>query len=516
MSESAPILFVIGLEGHIYIAEALGRELNRPLIAIATCQRVMEMMTPERVGIFQKIYSFPDFYLDQIDGIRRLSRQELDNEQRTLERELGVGCSALYTSYDRTLRWLGKFRKIRNWQLCNVRFVRMIFNETQPAFVHNGVAIFLQHVINDICRRKDIPYVRAFSNRSGGTVMYHADGHFVGMKKYFDALTRSGEKALDPQKIREADEKFNSFVQRPTVPQYTVAGSALGLNIPLLRKKIGWALRREHLFPSQKVKDVDRAMNIETPPHMIALHALRTAVRRLHLKLLNIFDKTPDLSVPFIYVPLHYAPEIADMYFGADYDHHEAFISYLSKHIPSDCQLYVKDHVSMWGRRPAYFYQNLSMLYNVKIIDPAVSTFDLIKAARATLTVTGTAGWEAYLIGRPVVVLGDVFYNFLPGVLHCPVNRDFFKNLTDYLENFKASEKDRRNAWRAYYACSFPNPYVYIGETTTRQEAAEMAARYAADMHSFIRKFSDELGGKFPADLVGEDTRKSMKIRAVH
>ncbi len=337
--------------------------------------------------------------------------------------------------------------------------------------------------------------------------MYHADGQYVGMKKYFEALTLSGERAIDPHKLREADEQFDSFLQRPTVPQYTVAGSALGLNIPLLRKKIGWALRREHLFPSQKVKDVDRAMNIETAPHMIALHAVRTGVRRLHMKMLNIFDEEPDLSVPFIYVPLHYAPEVSDMYFGTDYDHHEAFISDLSKHIPSDCQLYVKDHVSMWGRRPSSFYQNLSKLYNVKIIDPGVSTFDLIKAARVTLTVTGTAGWEAYLLGKPVVVLGNVFYNFLPGVLHCQIDSDFFQRITNYLENFEPSEQDRRNAYRAYHACSFPDPYVDIGETTTRREATEMAANYATNIHLFISDFSDELGGAFPVDLVVNDDR---------
>ncbi len=154
MSESAPILFVIGLEGQIYMAEALGRELKRPVIAIITTQRIMEMMTPERVRSFQHIYSLPDFYLSQIDGIRGLSRQELDEEQCALENKLGIGCSALYTNYDRTLRYLGGFRKVRNWQLCNLRFARMIFKETKPAFVHSGIAIYLQHVIHDICRRK--------------------------------------------------------------------------------------------------------------------------------------------------------------------------------------------------------------------------------------------------------------------------------------------------------------------------------------------------------------------------
>ena len=136
----------------------------------------------------------------------------------------------------------------------------------------------------------------------------------------------------------------------------------------------------------------------------------------------------------------------------------------------------------MWGRRPASFYQNISKLYNVRIIDPSVSTFDLGKAAKATLTVTGTAGWEAYLLGRPVIVLGDVFYNFLPGVLHCALDRDFFDHVTRYLADFKSSEKERRNAYRAYHACSFPDTYVDIGETTTRNEASNLAANYAHNL----------------------------------
>lgn len=159
----------------------------------------------------------------------------------------------------------------------------------------------------------------------------------------------------------------------------------------------------------------------------------------------------------------------------------------------------------MWGRRPASFYQNLAKLYNIRIIDPSVSTFDLAKAARATLTVTGTAGWEAYLLGRPVIVLGDVFYNFLPGVLHCPLDRNFFEKVTRYLASFKSSETERRNAWRAYHACSFPHTYVDIGETTTRAEAAGLSEKYADDIRILIGKFAGEIKGKFPPDIVEDN-----------
>ncbi|MCB9989393.1 MAG: hypothetical protein H6868_08715 [Rhodospirillales bacterium] len=511
MADSAPILYVIGIEGQIYMAKALGDELQRPVVGITVSQRAEEMLTPERRAMFQTIYSLPDFYLSQIDEIKQLSQADMDKEQAALEKELKVKSSALYTSYDRTIRPLGSFRKIRNWQLCNLRFAKKVFDEVQPAFLLSGIAIYLQHVMNDICMDRRIPCMRVAANRSGGTVMYHADGQFVGMERCFNDLQKMGDKALDAETLKEADELFDAFVKRPAPPQYSVLGSTVGLNVGLLIKKIRWALRPEHINPSERVKAVDRAYNIETPPHMIVAHAARTGFYRASQKVQRVFDSEPDMSVPFLYVPLHYAPEVSDMYFGADYDHHEGYITQLSKHIPFDCQLYVKEHICMLGRRPTSFYKNLSKLYNVKMIAPEVSSFELIKHAKANIMVTGTAGWEAYLMGKPVVAFGDVFYNFLPGVLYCDLDKDFHDKFIAYLETVDIPESERRNAYRAYHACSFPEPFVDIGETTTREEAMEIARKYARSMRAFIKTWHKEISENLPEDLRDAPLLKKVK-----
>jgi hypothetical protein len=156
----------------------------------------------------------------------------------------------------------------------------------------------------------------------------------------------------------------------------------------------------------------------------------------------------------------------------------------------------------MWGRRPANFYRNLKALYNVVVVDPGVSTFDLSRKATATISVTGTAGWEAYLLGRPVVVLGNVFYDFLPGVLRCSLDKNFMSKLTDYLSLFSCPKEERRDAYRAYYACSLPVKYIDIGETISRNEATTNAEAYARHFKEFVRKFASEFNGNFPPDML--------------
>jgi capsule polysaccharide export protein KpsC/LpsZ len=51
---------------------------------------------------------------------------------------------------------------------------------------------------------------------------------------------------------------------------------------------------------------------------------------------------------------------------------------------------------------------------NVRLIYPHVSSRALIAASQGVVTITGTAGVEAMLLNKPVVVLGDVFYSFVP------------------------------------------------------------------------------------------------------
>ena len=61
-----PILYILGIEGHIYTARALTEEFKCPVVGVITTQRMQELFTEEDKKVFSKLYSFPNFYFENI------------------------------------------------------------------------------------------------------------------------------------------------------------------------------------------------------------------------------------------------------------------------------------------------------------------------------------------------------------------------------------------------------------------------------------------------------------------
>lgn len=85
--------------------------------------------------------------------------------------------------------------------------------------------------------------------------------------------------------------------------------------------------------------------------------------------------------------------------------------------MPAGYKLLVHEHPANAGRRPSNYHRNLARLPNVVLVnssEPAQSHM-----ARASLVITDDSptGWQALLLGRPVVILADNFYS-ASGVAH--------------------------------------------------------------------------------------------------
>ncbi len=99
-----------------------------------------------------------------------------------------------------------------------------------------------------------------------------------------------------------------------------------------------------------------------------------------------------------------------------------AVIESLSKSLPLGMDLVVKEHPAMMGRRPSGFYRALSRIPKVILVSAHERPFELIRRAALTCVITGTAGWEAMMLQKPVIVLGENFpyLQVGQGVDHCP------------------------------------------------------------------------------------------------
>lgn len=126
--------------------------------------------------------------------------------------------------------------------------------------------------------------------------------------------------------------------------------------------------------------------------------------------------KPVDLDVPYVYYPMHYEPELATLLLSPFYYDQLQLVRFIARSLPIHMKLYVKEHPAMVSKRARSFYTSLRQIPNVVLVDHRASSFELTKNAALVTTISGTAGWEGSLLGKPVLTFGDVFYNALSGV----------------------------------------------------------------------------------------------------
>ncbi len=131
-----------------------------------------------------------------------------------------------------------------------------------------------------------------------------------------------------------------------------------------------------------------------------------------------------DLKQKFLYLPLNFQPERTTSPQGDIFVDQIFMVEVVSAALPPDWVIYVKEHPSQWWLRSgtAYscvrypgYYRRLASLPSVKLAPIHTNSFQLMKAAQAVVTATGTAGWEAILRGKPVLIFGYPWYRDFPG-----------------------------------------------------------------------------------------------------
>ncbi len=161
----------------------------------------------------------------------------------------------------------------------------------------------------------------------------------------------------------------------------------------------------------------------------------------------NFFDK-PVPSEKYIIFFLHYQPEATTDIWSSMFSDQITVLKYLSRSIPIDYKLYVKEHGSFLGFRKLSEYKKIRALKNVRLIGPDESNIELIKNSSLVVTLSGTVGLEAIFFNIPVLIFGKPFYRIYKNI-------HFVKDLYELPKQIKAilnTQIDQDERYKFIYA----------------------------------------------------------------
>ena len=115
----------------------------------------------------------------------------------------------------------------------------------------------------------------------------------------------------------------------------------------------------------------------------------------------------------FIYLPLNQEPERSLLIDAPFFTNQIETVNHISKSIPIDYVLYVKEHPTQGaarGWRPISDYKKILDLPNTKLIHPDVPSLELIKKSSLVVTIGGSSSFEAQIFNRPSIMFADLGY----------------------------------------------------------------------------------------------------------
>lgn len=159
----------------------------------------------------------------------------------------------------------------------------------------------------------------------------------------------------------------------------------------------------------------------------------------------------------YFFYPFHLEPEAVVQYLADGiYKNQVKLIENIAASLPPGCYLYVKDHPHITAYRKAEDYERLMNVPNVRLLDPRTPAKQIINNAIGVITINGTAGLEALLMGKQVYCFGTCMYSFMPRVNYIRNIRDLRKCIYENI-NMIYEDNDELYAFvMAYLTSSHP------------------------------------------------------------
>ncbi len=190
----------------------------------------------------------------------------------------------------------------------------------------------------------------------------------------------------------------------------------------------------------------------------------------------------------YVFFPLHTEPEVSLLVYSKPYLNQIEVLRNIAYSLPAGMILLVKEHPAARGKRPLSYYKKIKEIFNVRFADPTLDARPFIVNSRLVATIASSVGFEAVLLGKPVLTFGQTPYEILPSSMVRRVKdiNELGENIADLLKNHYFDEQALISYIAAVMSRSVPIDFY----TTLLERKAQFSLRENPDRQKDLSKLA--------------------------
>tara|TARA_B100000674_G_C37962968_1_gene973065 strand:- start:1957 stop:3426 length:1470 start_codon:yes stop_codon:yes gene_type:complete len=329
------------------------------------------------------------------------------------DRALGRGYLINADNYPEIKRSTWSYLKKINSFMLDFLYYEEMINNIKPKLILTLAPVPLIYLI---CRKKNIKYY-SLSYSKLGERFFWSDNEFGSLNH----LKKLVKKKLKSKKIKRVPNNIYNLIKKNTATfAHTVNKYSYFLNF---KNFIKFTI----LFILREIRGLNKKDSYKYFSWVLRYLRIPISFNYLEKNSINNFKK---IKKRYVYIPMHLEPEMALQNFSPEFSNTFEMITWISKNLPTQYLIVLKEHPEMYGIRSINYYKKLRQIPNVVFANPKTSSFELIKNSLAVATITGTAGFEAIFFKKQVLSFGiHQIINNLPTVYFCTNYYDTSSNL---------------------------------------------------------------------------------------
>lgn len=423
------ILILSGYAGHTIrthnVCRLLKNELQIKVTKYVYGKNNYKWLKNQKSSIYDKIFCVEHIYEEIENSLDNIEQNDLDflnylvkKKNKNLTKILYIDRELVQHTHHNFHKKKFKQEEINSFFTKIYKHVESSLDDIDLVYTYHASSL-ISYILSEICKEKNIKF-RTIRNDGITNNFFFPDSNSALLpRKTIEYFKKSSVDQASLKIIEKYIEDLdNDIIKKSIVRGQVIRNKILKLNFTNFYRFC------KNFFIKDDYKPFLRKNNFQRiyEQFYIRYNIIRST---------NLFKSSINKNFKILYLPLQKVPETQILQNSVKFYDPLSLIKSLSLFIPPNWKLVVKEHPVMIGKRSYKLYQEINKIYNVDLIDQNYSSLKIIKESDAVITTSGTAGLQSYALGKKTILLGDIFYEVLDGIVKLNEVDELYKVLKD-------------------------------------------------------------------------------------